>query len=218
MPALSTFKKSCTPGWHASKRGVVSDGVGKNWAYDNIENSHSHESPRIIFFIFLIFVLFENYSLNFIPYHFLPPLIFNFFFEKRLIKQSTDRCDENIVTTTENDDATASGGDSYSVEWQIMLDNPDVFDGYCIEGPPPTPEFVGFRPPVNLYGTRGVVYEPAKYNPLDAAKRRELLLAAVGEMLRYDDAAHQSYVRRLFGRAGAFERDHPVQLFFCGFR
>lgn len=119
------------------------------------------------------------------------------------------RCDENLVPAGAPSDP--DGREGFSPEWCTMLAHPGEFDGYAIsEAALPTAEAFGFRPSVNLYGTRGVVYVRARhsgtshYDPLDEVDRRTLLFAAVGEMLRYDDPEYQGYIRGITGRMGSF--------------
>lgn len=109
---------------------------------------------------------------------------------------------------------------AYAAEWRVMLAHPAVFDGYALSVAGPEPGAFRFRPPVNLYGARGPVHlrlPRTPYDPLDHPGRRRLLLAAVGETLRYGDPVHRRYIRAIVGRHGATVDAESVARERCGY-
>ncbi len=63
-----------------------------------------------------------------------------------------------------------------------------------------------------MYEETGCPENTSHYDPLDEVDRRTLLMAAVGEMLRYDDPHYQCYVRGIIGQRGCYD---PAFLLSC---
>jgi hypothetical protein len=71
-----------------------------------------------------------------------------------------------------------------------MLAHPAEFHGYPLTATGQSKETFCFSPSANLYGLMSPVHDALRFAPADATQRRDLLMAAAAETVRYSRSTY----------------------------